>query len=122
MSEDNGLRLVLEIEVPEFYVDATTQEAADEWYEGDVLPIVLEEWMREDVGLTFVSIPGEKEQNRDFEVHARVGRIIGARIAASNSQPRSAIKKVLNEDSAGASVVPERPDVQTPFDAEWLET
>lgn len=77
---DTGYRLVLEIEVPDFYVDGTTQEAADEWYEGDVLPIVTEEWMREDVGLTFVSIPGEKEMNSDFEVHALVGRIVGARI------------------------------------------
>jgi hypothetical protein len=37
--------------------------------------------MRRDVGLTYVSIPGEKEQNHDFEVHAMVGQIVGARIA-----------------------------------------
>lgn len=80
MSEDNGYRLVLEIEVPGFYVDGSTQEAADEWYDGAILPIVTEEWMREDVGLTFVSIPGEKEMNSDSEVHAMNGRIVGARI------------------------------------------
>lgn len=73
-------KLILEIEVPEFWADGTTQESADEWYSGDVLPIVTEEWMRSDVGLTFVSIPGEKEQNHDFEVHAMNGRIVGARI------------------------------------------
>jgi hypothetical protein len=78
-------RLVLEIEVPEFYVDNSTQEAADEWYRGKILPIVLDEWMREDVGLTFVSLPGEKEMNSDFEVHAMNGRIIGARIVETET-------------------------------------
>jgi hypothetical protein len=73
-------RLVLEIEVPDFNVDGA-QEAADEFADGDVLSVVIEEWMREEVGLTFVTIPGEKEQNSDFEVHTRVGRIIGARIS-----------------------------------------
>jgi hypothetical protein len=73
-------RLILEIEVPDFYVDGTTQEAADEWYKGKILPIVLDEWMREDVGLTFVSQPGEKEMNSDSEVCAMNGRIVGARI------------------------------------------
>lgn len=73
-------KLILEIEVPQFYADGTTQEAADEWYDGNVLPIVTEEWMREDVGLTLVSIPGEKNLDSDFEVHAFDGRIVGARI------------------------------------------
>jgi hypothetical protein len=78
-------KLVLEIEVPEFWADGTTQEAADEWYGGDILPIVTEEWMRRDVGLTFVSIPGEKNLNSDFEVHAMNGRIVGARIVARDA-------------------------------------
>lgn len=77
---ETGYRLVLEIAVPGFWVDGTTQEAADEWYDGDVTPIVLEEWMRADVGLTFVSIPGEKELNSDFEVHAMNGHIVGAKV------------------------------------------
>ena len=72
-------RLVLEIEVPDFNVDGA-QEAADEWYEGDVLSIVIEEWMREDVVLSLVSIPGEKEQNSDFELYGMAGRIVAARI------------------------------------------
>jgi hypothetical protein len=29
------------------------------------------------------SIPGEKEQNHDFEVHAMTGRIVGARIGGA---------------------------------------
>ena len=76
-------RLILEIEVPDFNVDGA-QEAADEFCDGDVLFIVTEEWMRPEVGVTFVTIPGEKEQNRDFEVHSRVCRIVGARIAKEN--------------------------------------
>lgn len=78
--------LVLEIEVPDFWVDGSTQEAADEWYDGDILPIVTEEWMRADVGLTMVSRPGEKEMNSDFEVHAMDGRIVGARIVQKEQE------------------------------------
>lgn len=72
-------RLVLEIEVPDFYVDESSQEFADE-HDLTLLDIVTEEWMRPEVGLTLVSIPGEKCQNSESEVHARVGRIVGARI------------------------------------------
>lgn len=75
-------RLILEIEVPDFNVEGA-QGAADEFCDGDLLFTVTEEWMREDVGLTFVTIPGEKSQNHEFEVHTRVGRIVGARIVAS---------------------------------------
>jgi hypothetical protein len=78
-ASDTGHYLVLEIEIPDFYVDGTTQEAADEWG-CEIVDIVTEEWMRRDVGLTLVSIPGEKEMNSDFEVHAMNGRIVGARI------------------------------------------
>ena len=74
-------RLILEIEVPDFNVDGA-QEAADEYLDGDVLAIVIEEWMREEVGVTFVTIPGEKNLNSDFEVHSRTCRIVGARIAS----------------------------------------
>lgn len=73
-------RLLLEIEIPDFNVDGA-QEAADEYLDGDVLAIVTEEWMREEVGVTFVTIPGEKSMNDDFEVIARTCRIVGARIA-----------------------------------------
>lgn len=76
---DTGHRLVLEIEVPEFYVDGTEQEFADE-HELTLFDIATEEWMRPDVGVTFVSIPGEKNLSSDFEVHAMDGRIVGVRI------------------------------------------
>jgi hypothetical protein len=74
-------RLVLEIEVVGFNADGI-QEAADEYDETTVLDIVTTELMRENVGLTFVSIPGEKEMTDDFEVHAMNGHIVGARIIA----------------------------------------
>ena len=85
---DRTHKLILEIEVPTFWVDGTTQEAADEWYKGDILPIVTEEWMRPEVGITLVSIPGEKEMNGDFEVHAMDGRIVGARIVVAALAPK----------------------------------
>lgn len=81
---DNGFRLVLEIEVPDFWVDGTTEQYAEE-FGCEIVDIVKDEWMREDVGLTFVSIPGEKEMNSDFEVHAMNGRIVGARIVQEQS-------------------------------------
>ena len=82
MSSGTGKRLVLEIEVPEFYVDGTELEFANE-HDIALLDIVREEWMRcEDVGLTFVSSPSEKNMNDDFEVHAMNGRIVGARIVS----------------------------------------
>lgn len=79
-----GHRLVLEIEVPGFYIEGTEQESADE-HGMTLLDIVTEEWMREDVGLTLVSLPGEKNLNSDFEVHAMNGRIVGARIVKEAS-------------------------------------
>jgi hypothetical protein len=79
-------KLVIEVEIPDFNVDGM-QEAADEFCDGDVSFIVTEELMREDVGLTFVTIPGEKSQNHEFEIHTRVGRIVGARILARVSSP-----------------------------------
>jgi hypothetical protein len=77
-------RLVLHIEVPEFNVDGT-QEAADEWNDGNILPIVTEEWMRDDVIVVANDIPGEKNMNSDFAIHALVGRIIGAEIVREAS-------------------------------------
>lgn len=74
-----GHRLILEIEVPDFYVDGTEQEFADE-HELTLFDIATEEWMRRDVGLTFVTIPGEKNLNSDFDVVAMNGRIVGVRI------------------------------------------
>lgn len=75
--------LVLHIEVPGFYADDLDQLAAimsepDPPGPDDRLFVVIEEWMREEVGVTLVSIPGEKCMNDDFEVKAFTGRIVGA--------------------------------------------
>ena len=72
-------RLILEIEVSEFNVDGA-KESADEFVDGDVLAIVTEEWMRDEIGVTFVTIPGEKSMNHEFEIFTRTCRIVGARI------------------------------------------
>jgi hypothetical protein len=77
--------LVLHIEVPGFYADDLPECAAvlsepNEPTPADYLFVVTEEWMRDDVGLTLVSLPGEKTTNDDFEVHAYTGRIVGAEV------------------------------------------
>lgn len=81
-------RLVLHVEVPGVYADdleASAREVAS-WNDRDTpLPedylfVVLEEWMRREVGLTVVTLPGEKTTNDDFEVHAYSARIVGAEV------------------------------------------
>lgn len=76
--------LVLHIAVPGFHADDLDQcakEIADgEPTAEDRLEVVLEEWMRAEVGITLVSLPGEKNMNDDFEVHAYTGRIVGAEL------------------------------------------
>lgn len=86
MSEPTANKvLVLHIEVPGVYADDLPESAAcyaepDEPGPQDYLDVVTEEWMREEVGLTIVTIPGEKNLNSDFEVHAYTGRIVGAEV------------------------------------------
>lgn len=71
--------LVLHVEVPGIYVE-DLQAAADEFCDGDVRHIVTEEIMRPELGVTFVSQPGEKNLNSEFEVHALTCRIVGAEV------------------------------------------
>lgn len=71
--------LVLHVEVPGFYVE-DLQEAADEWCDGDVGRIVTDEMIRAEVGVTFVTVPGEKCLNSDFEVESRTCRVVGAEV------------------------------------------
>jgi hypothetical protein len=77
--------LVLHIEVPDVYAD-DLEESAAAWADDepptaeDYLNVVTEEWMRPEVGLTVVTIPGEKNTNDDFEVHAYIARIVGAEL------------------------------------------
>jgi hypothetical protein len=76
--------LVLHVTVPGFYADDLDDYAKNyadgDPGPGDRLEVVLEEWMRQEVGITLVSIPGEKCTSDDFEVHAYTGRIVGAEL------------------------------------------
>jgi len=75
--------LVLHVEIPGFYAD-DLDECAALYAEPEApgprerLDVVIEEWMRAEVGITLVSLPGEKCMNDDFQVHAYTGRIVGA--------------------------------------------
>lgn len=78
-------RFILHVEVEGFYGDDLDEMAGcisqpDPPTAEDRLCIVTEEWMRPDVGLTLISLPGEKCMSDDFEVFAYVGRIVGAEI------------------------------------------
>lgn len=78
-----GRHLVLHVEIPGFWADDLDECAAvlsepDPPGPEDRLYVVTEEWMRETVGITLVSIPGEKCLSDDFEVKAFTGRIVGA--------------------------------------------
>jgi hypothetical protein len=75
--------LVLHVEVPDFHADdldecARYMSDPDPPGPDERLYIITEEWMRADVGLTLVSLPGEKCMNNDFEIHAFTARIVGA--------------------------------------------
>ncbi len=76
--------LRLTIEIPGIYAD-DLDEAATLWADGeevtseDYLDVVLREWMRSEVGITIVTLPGDKAMNDDFGVHSYEARIVGAR-------------------------------------------
>ena len=80
--------LVLHVTVPGFWADDLEESAAiiAEFHDrreptaADRLEVVLEEWIRREVGITLVMQPGEKCQNDDFEVHAYTDEIVGAEV------------------------------------------
>ena len=77
--------LILHIEVDGFYADDLDEMAAYVREEGVVTPkdrlyVVTEEWMRKEVGITLVSLPGEKCMADDSMVMAYNGRIVGAEV------------------------------------------
>ena len=77
--------LVLHIEVPGIWAADLPQSAGyysepDPPGPEDYLEVVLGEWMRGEVGLTIVTLPGEKSMSDDFEVHAYTGQIVGASV------------------------------------------
>ena len=80
---DRTKRLRLVIEIPDIYADDLDESAeimadGEEVTEAHYLWVVTEEWMREEVGITIVSLPGEKCMSDDFTVAAYTGRIVGA--------------------------------------------
>ena len=75
--------LRLTIEVPDIWADDLDENAAcysdpDPPTAEDRLEVILSEWMRPEVGLTIVTIPGDKCMNDDFEVHAYTATIVAA--------------------------------------------
>ena len=77
--------LVLHIAIADFNADDLDEAAGymsepDPPTDEDRLYVVTEEWMRADVGVVLVSIPGDKCQNDEFHVFARDGRIVGAHL------------------------------------------
>ena len=76
--------LYLTVEVPGIYADDLPASAAElsdgEPTPEDYLFVVVEEWMRQEVGLTIVTLPGEKCMSDDFEICAYTGRIVGAEV------------------------------------------
>lgn len=76
-------KLILHVEVPEYYADDIPEGVL--LWEGtpdnprDVANYLAEE-IRSDVGLTVVTIPGDKCMNDDFGVFATTGRIVGAQV------------------------------------------
>lgn len=76
-------KLVLTIVVDGIWADDLPESAAlwaqkDDPSPEDYLNVVLEEWMRADIGITLVTLPGDKCMNNDFLVTAHNGTIIGA--------------------------------------------
>jgi hypothetical protein len=93
--EKPKMRLVLHIEVAGVCADDLPQSAADladpdQPTPQDYLAVVLEEWMREEVGLTIVTQPGWGEMNDDFMVVAHNGRIVGAEVRPVAEQTTTA--------------------------------
>jgi hypothetical protein len=83
--------LILHIEVEGFYADDLHEMAGyrcepDEPTAADRLEVVTEEWMRREVGLTLVSLPGEKCMADDFLVRAYNGRIVGADVSPLDTE------------------------------------
>jgi hypothetical protein len=71
-------RLILHIEVPEVNVEGFREVAKE--FDMDLLYIVLEEMMRPQVGVTFVTQPGEKCLNSEFDIFTKTCTVVGVEI------------------------------------------
>lgn len=71
--------VVLKVRVPGIYAD-DLQEIADEYYDGNLADYLLEEGFYPSVGLTLVTMPGEKCLNSDFGIHHYEAEVVGAEV------------------------------------------
>lgn len=103
-NQERKKTLVLHIAIPGFYAD-DLYELASYYAEADnresptledILDVLLEEWMRPEVGLTLVSIPGEKCLNSDFEVNVFKGSIVGAELIDKGLSSLSRLRSITN--------------------------
>lgn len=78
-----ALRLTIEIDAEDLYAE-DLPEAATIWADGlapteqDYLDVVLTEWFRREVGVTLVTLPGDKSMRDDFMVVAYTARVVAA--------------------------------------------
>lgn len=88
MSEARKFDLVLSVRIADWYAD-DLPELAKIWRDGDdeyeptvedMADVVRAEWLRPDVGITAVTIPGDKCTSDDFMVISAVGHIVGASV------------------------------------------
>lgn len=71
-------KLILYIEVPGIWVDDILEQAIE--FGDEVVDIILEEFMRCEVGLTIVTLPGDKAMSDDFGVHSYTCQVVGAEV------------------------------------------
>ena len=60
--------------------------------------VLITESIREEVGITLVTIPGEKSMKHEFDVFSFNGRIVGAAVGEVGDEPRLVIGLALDED------------------------
>ena len=77
--------LVLHIALPEIYADDLDERISLWMMDDDTKPtardladMITEELMRDRVGVTLVTLPGEKCLNSEFDVVSYTGTIVGA--------------------------------------------
>ena len=79
-----ALQLTIEISAEDLFA-GDLSEAAKLWaVKGEeptsehYLEVILHEWMREEVTVTVVTLPGEKGMANDFDIYPYRARIVGA--------------------------------------------
>lgn len=112
MSDELKKVLVLSIALPDFNADDLDELAGycsepDPPDANDRLFVVTEEWMRDEIGLFFTTIPGDKCMSDDFGTVAEMGRIVGAHTV--DREALSGRYKAEKFAAPGSGVAPEPP-------------